>query len=423
MRINNSHGYLLIMSLAVALFLTILLGAAFMRSIQQLQEADQRRAVHQAFYTAEAGVDRALFELRRDPDWKPGSNGVAAIVDVALNSTPGDDTTTLGLLSIEVEDGPEIERLGETKWVRSIGRDIDSSLERVILAQVLIDDPSRFLLSTPGALRFKSGASVEADVLAQDLFFDVNVTLPDGQREISVDGDVLYIDELNPSDPQSDPDINISGDVTLYPSVTFPGVDVNRYDTLVSGLDAMSAYKEDGDLTLDLSNLQTLVDDPLFTPRLIFATGDVRVSGEFDSSLLVVAGGNIYIEGDVVPDSLASGEPQLGLFAKRDVIIPDGAVGTGGDLNLEAFVIADGSDGANGEFRADSSTGLGDFNFTGAISVRGGGGSQTGIDLSVFAARNYTHKANIAVPFSPFIANIISWQESTRAAQFPPATD
>lgn len=423
MRLNNSDGYILIMSLAVALFLTILLGAAFTRSTQQLKEADQRRAVQQAFYTAESGIDRALFELRRDPDWKPGSNGVPAIIDERLNAVPGDDSTTTGFLTLDLEDGPLIEKLGETRWVRAIGRDVDTNLERVVLAQVLIDDPSRFLLSTPGALRFKSGARVEADVLGQDLYFDVNDTLPADQRGITIDGDVLYIDELNPANPQSDPDITITGDVTLYPSVTFPGVDITRYDNLVSGLDAMSAYKENGDLTVNLSNLGSLNSNPSFAPRLIFATGDIHISGEFNSSVLIVAGGNLYIEGDVTADPAAAVVPQIGLFAKKDVVIPDGAVTAGGDLNLDAFVIADGSDGANGEFRAESTVGLGDFNFTGAISVRGGGGSETGIDLSVFAARNYTHKANIAVPFSPFIANIVTWQESTRSATFPPPSN
>lgn len=425
MKINNSGGYVLIMSIAVALFLSILLGAAFVRSTQQLREADQRRAVHQAFSVAEAGIDRALFELRRDPDWGMGTDpnvtSYLAVGNVLLNAVEGDDTTVIGTYSIEVATGPAIEDLGETRWVRSVGHDAESGLQRAVLARVLIDDPSRFLLSTPGALRFKSGAVVEADVLGQDLFFDVNDTLADpDQRHITIDGDVLYIDELNPANPQADPDITITGGVNPYPSVTFPGVDVNRYDTLATGLAAtMGAYKEMGDLTVDLDNLAALESDPGFAPRLIFATGDIRVSGEFDSSLLLVAGGNIYIEGDITPDT-ATPDAQIGLFAKQDVVIPDGVVGAGGDLALEAFVIADGSDGANGEFRAESAVGLGEFNFTGAISVRGGGGTETGIDLSVFATRNYTHKANIAVPFSPFIANIIAWQETTSFADFPP---
>ncbi|MCA9394382.1 MAG: hypothetical protein KC900_09285 [Candidatus Omnitrophica bacterium] len=424
MKINNSDGYLLIMSLAVALFLTILLGAAFVRSTQQLREADQRRAVHQAFSTAEAGIDRALFEFRRDPDWGLGTDPDMpnmAVSNVLLNAVEADDTTVIGTYSIEVVNGPDIEDLGETRWVRSVGYDAESNLNRAILARVLIDDPSRFLLSTPGALRFKSGAVVEADVLGQDLFFDVNDALPDAaQRHITIDGNVLYIDELNPSNPQSDPDITITGAVNPYPSVTFPGVDINRYDTLATGLAAtLGGYKEAGDLTIDLDNLGALDGTPGFAPRLIFATGDIRVSGEFDTSLLLVAGGNIYIEGDIVPDPLTP-DAQIGLFAKQDVVIPDGAVAGGADLTVEAFVIADGSDGANGEFRAESTVGLGEFNFTGAISVRGGGGTQTGIDLSVFAVRNYTHKANIAVPFSPFIANIITWQETTSFADFPP---
>ncbi len=71
-------------------------------------------------------------------------------------------------------------------------------------------------------------------------------------------------------------------------------------------------------------------------------------------------------------------------------------------------------------FKAGSTVGLGTFNFKGAISVRGDGGDSTGIDLSIFANRNYTHNPNLSVPFSPFIANIISWQESNLDEVFPP---
>ncbi|MBZ0165455.1 MAG: hypothetical protein K8I00_01520, partial [Candidatus Omnitrophica bacterium] len=186
MRKRSSQGYVLLTSLVVALFLTLLLGAAFMQATQQLQESDQRRAVQQAFYTAEAGVDRALFELRRDPDWKPGVNGVASIIAERLNIVLDDDATTVGFLTVDVADGPDLEDLGETRWVRSIGRDVDTDLERVILARVLIDDPSRFLLSTPGALRFKSGAQIDADVLGKDLYFDVNDTLAPAERKIVI---------------------------------------------------------------------------------------------------------------------------------------------------------------------------------------------------------------------------------------------
>ncbi len=424
-RRQSESGFILISAVFVALFLTLLLGAAFMRSQMQIREAAMRRYAQEAFYAAESGVDRALFELRQNPNWTPGAGGFAAVVDEPLETIPGDATTTIGFYSINVGNGGFLAPLGDTRWVRSIGRDIDNNLTRVILARVLIDDPSRFIMSTPGVLRFKSGSQLDADVLGNELFFDVNTTLPAAQRAIDVNGDVLYINNVNPSDPMADPDINISGNVTQYPSITFPGVDLSRYSSLATSNSPLNGYYSASDLTVDLENLSTLNNDPLFDPLIIYADGDIRITGEFSDSVVVVASGNIYIEGDIEPDpahGLAQ-PPQIGLFAKQDVIIEDGVVPAGGDLNLEAFVIADGGGSSNGEFNAESTVGLGNFNFTGSISVRGEGGGTTGIDLSIFATRSYTHNPNLSVPFSPYIANIISWQESTVADVFPPVAN
>jgi len=421
---QSQSGYILLSAVFIALFLTMLLAAAFLRSESQLKETNQRRDVQEAFYAAEAGIDRAISELRMNPDWQPGTNGIPAITNERLNSVSADDSTTIGFYSLEVSDGGFLTNLGETRWVRSIGRSALTNLPRVIISRILIDDPSRFLMSTPGALRFKSGAQVDADILGKDLYFDVNDTLPLAERMITVNGDVLYINQVNPNDPAADPDININGVVEKYPSITFPGVDVSRYSSLAASHSPLEGYSIDGNLNVDFENLDLLNSDPAFNPVIIFASGDIHISGEFDRSILIVAGGNIFIEGDIVPDPNAGlpMTPNVGLFAKQDVIIADGVVPAGGDLELEAFVIADGGGNSKGEFRAESTVGLGTFNFKGAVSVRGEGGNKTGIDLSIFAVRNYSHNPNLSVPFSPFIANIISWQEANLSIPFPPTT-
>lgn len=420
---HSQSGYILLSAVFIALFLALLMSAAFLKTGSQLRVTHQRQNVQQAFYAAEAGIDRAIYELRRNPDWQPGVNGNPPVIDERLNAVTSDDSTVIGFYSLEVLDGGFLTNLGESRWVRSVGRDTLSDLPRVIMARILIDDPSRFLLSTPGALRFKSGSQIDADILGKDLYFDVNVTLPEDERMITVNGDVLYINEINPNNPAADPYININGAVERYPSITFPGVDISRYSSLAASHSPLEGYSVDGDLNVDLENLSQLNNDPAFNPMIIYATGDIHISGEFGRSVLIVAGGNIFIEGDIIPDQNAglSVTPNIGLFAKQDVVIADGVIPAGGDLELEAFVIADGGGSSKGEFRAESSVGLGIFDFKGAISVRGEGGNKTGIDLSIFSVRNYSHNPNLSVPFSPFIANIISWQETDLNAPFPPA--
>ena len=129
------------------------------------------------------------------------------------------------------------------------------------------------------------------------------------------------------------------------------------------------------------------------------------------------------IDGDIdaFVDPLNPGAPvpQLGLFAKQDVIIPDGVVGAGGDLTFEAVVVADGGGNSDGVFEAQSSVALGTLNFTGAVSVRGENDAIS-VDLNIFSTRDYAHQPNTGIPFTPFIANKVSWQESNLSVVFPP---
>jgi len=66
-KINKNSGIALISSVFVALFLSILAGAAFMSSQMQLSMVQQKRSVQEAFYAAESGIERSVFELRRNP--------------------------------------------------------------------------------------------------------------------------------------------------------------------------------------------------------------------------------------------------------------------------------------------------------------------------------------------------------------------
>lgn len=422
-KIVNNSGIALISSVFIALFLSILAGAAFMSSQMQLSMVEQKRSVQEAFYAAESGIERSVFELRRNPAWVPGQDGFAAIENARLNTVAGDDNSTIGFYSVKVVDGGFVSNLGQSRWVQSIGRDAFNHLTRVIVARILVDDLTRFIVSTPGNLKVKSGASIDADILGQNISFNINQSIiDDAARGITVNGDILYINQINPNDPNADPDITISGDIINYPSITFPGIDTAFYTQLAQDLSPLEGYHAQGNLNVDLSRLDQLNSDPNFKPLIIYADGNITLHGEFPHSLVVVAGGNINIIGDILPDTSFGlpQMPQIGLFAKKDVIIPDGAVNSGGDLSVEAFVMADGGGESDGVFSAQSSSTLGTFNFNGSIFVRAKSEEVSAIDLNIFEQRNYTHNPNLNVPFTPYIANIIEWKEANISDPFPP---
>ncbi len=414
---NGRNGFVLLGSLLIMVFLTIMVGIALMRSNIQQRTTNQRRAIQEAFYAAEAGIERTIFELRRSPGWSPGENGQPEEQDVRLNRVAGDDATTIGFYSLEVKDAGILNGWN-TRWVRSIGKDSLQSMTRIIVVRVIVENPARFLVSTLGDLRIGSGAAIGADVLAQNLYFEVNPSLPSPQRDINVDGDVFYINSIT---GENDPAVHYSAaaQVQKSPSITFVGVDLDRYRTLANNLAASDqGVYGNGNLNVDLQNLNSLSPGGSgpFTPQIIFAEGDITISGQYGHSMLVVAGGNVYIQGDITPHPAIGIRPQIGIFAKKDLIIPTGAVANNAHMDIEAFLMADGAGSSMGLLVAQAPKfSLGTLNFTGAIAVRGKG--RTAIDLNAFDQRVYTFNPDLninrQIPFVPFIVNVINWSEKT----------
>jgi hypothetical protein len=422
-QLKNKSGFAILWGLVIAVFLTILGSAAIVRSQSYLKEVNHRIALQRAFYAAESGIDRVIFELRRDVEWRPDSQGGETPLNI--------QGQVLGFYSLKIAAG-DSHNGWNTLWIKSIGQDDLKTVRRAIVAKVIVESPSRFLVSTLGSLYIGSGASLDGDILARDIFFEVNETLASPQKDITVRGiNIYYLHSINGLVNQAGEDISAvdhtGSNISSFDSITFPGVDVVHYQELAHArVPEGEAVEVDGDLSVDLSDLEKLNTLGLdaFNPKLIFASGDVTISGEYSNSILVVAGKNLYITGAIKPDADAAGSPQIGLFAKKDVIIPADVTTTGGDLAVEAMVMADGDgDDSDGNFRAAAGIfSLGTLNFYGSIAVRGQG--RTGVDLNAFSTRIYNYNPELNqhrdIPFMPFIVDIVRWQEVPPASAFPP---
>jgi type II secretory pathway pseudopilin PulG len=423
--LRNNQGFALIGSLMIMLVFTILISVSMIRSDMQLKQANQRRAVHEAFYSAESGIDKAIAELRRNADWDP--------IDAASDSDPNnsfaelkdDDNKIIGYYRVDVEDGGVLNGWN-TRWIKSIGRDSLNDMTRVIVARVFIENPTRFLISTLGELHIGSGASINADVLGWDIYFDVNTSLGSPGMNIIMNGDVFYISSIN-GETQQGVQFGSSSQIQQTPSITFAGVDLNRFRSLAQELQMRGeGIYDNGDLRVNLDSV-TNPGPGQPVPKIIFAEGNIDISGNYANSLIVVAGENIYINGSIEASHASSlpFRPQLGLLAKQDVIISTNVQTSGGDLNLEAFVMADGGGSTQGEFLAQGAAGsLGTLNFLGSIAVRGQG--RTGVNMNAFRTRNYIFNSelntNRSIPFNPFIVNLLEWHEAKDNDPFPPAT-
>lgn len=394
------RGFVLIASIFLVLFLGIFLSISLLRSNLQLRAIDLRRDSLSAFYAAEAGIDDAIKQLRQDITWNAGFTDKSL---VWKEGQPGQEI--VGTYSVQVTDGGLLGNL-PTLWLDSQGQDTQGRVTRSIQARVAIENPASFFTSTISDLRLGSGATIGGNLLARDVIFEVNKSLPAAQRIITVNGDVEYIRNIA-GYPDADGDVIINGSVTQRAPLTFVGVDLEKYRDLADpgrGKGGNGRY-ETGNLTIsgtiDWVSLGT-------ANGIVFAEGDIYISGTVAESIHIISAGNIYINGDIDCPAVGGTEPQIGLSAAQDVIIPLSAPPT---LSIDAFIIADA-----GVFEAEgAAASKTQLNFEGVITVRGKDTERTGINLNAYTIRNYTYDSALntspTIPYTSYLVNLISWQE------------
>ncbi|MBU3912430.1 MAG: hypothetical protein KKD90_07610 [Candidatus Omnitrophica bacterium] len=128
MNIKNNKGTILIISYLVIAVLLILSAAFLSRSISENRIAERQKWSVRAFSIAEAGLERALYDLRQDfkndlidPSWADGEiNGIACGPDSENFYSLPYESTLLGNGSYSIELKNVVGKDNEI-WVRSMG--------------------------------------------------------------------------------------------------------------------------------------------------------------------------------------------------------------------------------------------------------------------------------------------------------------
>jgi len=417
--LKNNNGYALILGVVIAIFLGIFLAAAFTSGDVQMMAVQERSAAQLAFYAAEAGVEESLFQLRRNENWRP--DGTETQVQLLSVAPP----PTAGYYNVQVANAPLDPKFPSfpAVWVRSDGQDPDREITRAILAKVVLFNPAEFFVSSMADIRAGSGSTYHGDMLGRNVYFEINDSIPDSDpaKKIVLHDDCFYFRNVY---GDSNPFVEFLGNPPQsFSTITFPGVDTARYRDL-----ALAGGKYvNGDYLAPISITRAnIFDDPSTANGIVFAEGDIYISGQYDDSLLFVSGGDIYINGDLKASTGGGPAPQLGLFSKQDIIIPESSPS---DMTVEAFLIADGGGASYGQLTAyGDKFSKGTFNFSGAMAVRGlqedGTSPRTAFNLNVFATRNYNYDSNLrdscTIPFMAFVANMVDWEEINPNDAFPP---
>ena len=167
-KLRDNRGSLLIISYLV-IFVLLALGAAFIAmSVNESRIAERQRRTTLAFHTAEAGIERASYDLRQDfisdtnsPSWADGDiNGLAIGPDTANFYATGYGSTSLngGSYAVQLKN---VSGLADAVWIRSTGTLGDAQQTIEVYAKIVSISPwNNAIFAGAGA----SGAMVNGNV-------------------------------------------------------------------------------------------------------------------------------------------------------------------------------------------------------------------------------------------------------------------
>jgi hypothetical protein len=400
-RKNTKKSFMLVGAIFAVFFIGVIVSTSLVRANLHLDAVDLRERALCAFYAAETGIERSMGELRKQVNWDDGFGDISDESSYEVMRGSGENGEIRGYYAVEVVDGDMLNSW-PTVWLRSVGKDADKRITRVIVSRIAIKNPTSFFTSTLGNLHIGSSANITGEIFARDVKFNTT----HGSPPVNVNNNVYYTRNLT-MNPGS---VNVASDASIeqIAPITFTSVDLERYKS-IAGQDQGQSIS---------GGYSGSIDELTTENGLVFVDGDVHISGDSAKSMNIVSSGNIYIDGDVT----CSEGAQIGLFAHNDVIIPENAPD---DLSVEAFIVADG-----GVFKAEGAkNSKGTLNFTGAITARGKQGENAGsaIELNVYNVRNYTYNDELvtagSIPFLPFIATLVDWCERSISDSFPPAPE
>ncbi|MBI3618227.1 MAG: hypothetical protein HY210_08445, partial [Candidatus Omnitrophica bacterium] len=167
-KLRNNKGSLLIISYLV-IFVLLALGAAFIAmSVNESRIAERQRRTTLTLHIAEAGIERALYDLRQDfindassPSWADGNiNGLAVGPNTASFYNTGYGSTSLngGSYAVQLKN---VSGISDAIWIRSTGTlgDVQQTIE--VYAKIVSISPwNNAIFAGAGA----AGAMVNGNV-------------------------------------------------------------------------------------------------------------------------------------------------------------------------------------------------------------------------------------------------------------------
>ena len=347
---NKRKGFILLLSYGIVAVLLILVASFTARSIAAWRAAERERNSVAALYAAEAGIDYGL-EWLRAQNIPPG--GTAAF------NLPAGPVLNSGAYTVWIDPDDENPNLYLKKYfVLSNGRNGD--VERNISYLVQVDSFARYIWLTDMEVFRQTGRDIPVYFTSGDEL--TGPTHTNGNYNISGDpvfNDVVssaedFINYLHGGPPADNPTfsdgIQLGADEIPMPS---------------KALDLRTASTQDGyhfegltTIVLNADGTMTVTNDKLSPATqtmalpangAVFVTGarageNLHVSGTLQGQLSIGTNRDLIIDGNITyatnPQTNPDSTDVLGLIAEKDVVVSESASPPGGNLTVQASIMA-----------------------------------------------------------------------------------
>lgn len=300
---NRQKGIMLIaVSLIIIVFL-VLLSAFLLRSTQESDLIKRQKENYEAFNLAEAGLDRAVVELKNDFDWSGISNALLGRGEYSVTVAPLSSTQR------------KVDCFGYIPQASSARQTchIEASIKKAIPAN------------------FYENAIYSAE--------DID---PNGSRYL-IDGKVRYAGEIDNTD-------HITGTITQDSSITpLARLDFSQLYTISAGQGNVynAARLQDIQRGRDSFPTSFWYDQAQGVPNVVYVEEDLQLNGNIGT-----IGGFFVVAGDVLTDPSGGADSTIngnGQVAGCIYTLGEFTVnGGGGNLNIDGGVWSAEETGING---------------------------------------------------------------------------
>ncbi|MBU1809603.1 MAG: hypothetical protein KJ629_00465 [Candidatus Omnitrophica bacterium] len=347
-------GFLLIAVYGVVAVLTILGSALILKVASEKNLIEREKRTLQAFYCAEAGLDRGMVWLRDQP-FPP--SGIDSISPSQLQNVD----LELGVFSVTINPY-ENNLTAYLSRYKIISRGIVRGIEKVLTLDVTVDSFARYAYFTDDE-HFRWGwwkipvwfvnndriggpnqTNSHYHIYGEPIFDGMSKTA-DNFMYYYYDGYIYSYPSGFPTtdNPQFNQGITLGVEPLKMPSKALDLKTAAVHSGLHLETPTTIVLKEDG--TMDVTNAKEGWDNenmPLPSNGAVFVTGgDVYVSGVLKGQLSIGTNRNIVVTNNILyaddPIINPNSTDVLGLIAERDVIIDDSAPY---DLEINASIMA-----------------------------------------------------------------------------------